>query len=60
MPGGGQRQPELGWGPEFAGREGLHIKHVEAPRKRRNGLVAGLLVLGGVALLMVIVALALR
>jgi hypothetical protein len=59
MPGGGARQPELGWGPEFGG-EGYHFRHGGRPRRRPNGLAAGLVVLGGLAVLMIVAALVLR
>jgi hypothetical protein len=53
MPGGGPRQSELGWGRGLDG-EGFRDRH------RPNGLLAGLLVLGGLAVLMIVAALLLR
>jgi predicted metalloprotease len=57
-PGGGPPLPQVGWGPEF--EAGGQIRHGGPQRKRRSGLLAGLLLLGGVAVLVVIAAVALR
>ncbi|GAB3822673.1 neutral zinc metallopeptidase [Kribbella italica] len=57
-PGGGPALPQVGWGPDF-GADG-HIRHGGPQRKRRTGLVAGVLLLGGVGALVVIAALTLR
>jgi uncharacterized protein len=60
MPGGGPPRPALDWGPEFGGGEGFRFRHGGPPRRRPNGLAGALLVLGGLAVLVVIAALALR
>ena len=57
-PGGGPALPQVGWGPDFG--TGGQIRHGGPPRKRRTGLLAGLLLLGGVGVLVVITALTLR
>ena len=58
-PGGAPALPRVGWGPEFGGEH--HLGHsAPAPRKHLSGLLVGLLVLGGVAVVAVIAALALR
>ncbi|HEY0472877.1 MAG TPA: neutral zinc metallopeptidase [Kribbella sp.] len=61
MPGGEPPLPRVGWGPEFGGGRPHHFQHGgPQPKRRSTGLLAGLLVLGGVAALVVIAALALR
>ncbi|WBQ04548.1 neutral zinc metallopeptidase [Kribbella sp. CA-293567] len=58
-PGGGPAQPPVGWGPDLGG--GRHFRHGgPQPRRRPTGLLFSLLLLGGVAALVVTVALALR
>lgn len=57
-PGGDPALPEVGWGPEFGGGR---IKHGgPRTRRRKTGLRISLLLLGGVAMAVVIAALALR
>ncbi|ADB30133.1 protein of unknown function zinc metallopeptidase putative [Kribbella flavida DSM 17836] len=57
-PGGGPALPPVGWGPEFGGQH--HFQHGGPARRRRSGLVRSLLLLGGVGVLVVVAALALR
>lgn len=57
-PGGDPALPAVGWGPEFGGGR---IKHGgPQTRRRKTGLGISLLLLGGVAVAVVIAALALR
>jgi predicted metalloprotease len=60
-PGGEPPLPQVGWGPEFGGGRQYHFQHGgPQPKRRSTGLVVGLLLLGGVAVLVVVAALALR
>ncbi|GAA1594189.1 hypothetical protein GCM10009789_55330 [Kribbella sancticallisti] len=65
-PGGEPAQPQVGWGPEFDGTSPdqssqFHFKKGgPQPRRRPTGVIAGLLLLSGVAVFVVIVALILR
>ena len=58
-PGGGPAQPRVGWGPDFGGEHEFQHGGPQS-RKHISGLLLGLLVLGGVAVVVVIAALALR
>jgi predicted metalloprotease len=60
MPGGDPALPLVGWGPEIGGGP-KHFQHGgPQPKRRRTGLAISLLLLGGVAVAVVIAALALR
>jgi predicted metalloprotease len=59
-PGGGPARPEVGWGPEFGTGRDYHFRHGGPPRRRRTGLAVGLFVIGGLAVAVVIAALAFR
>jgi predicted metalloprotease len=60
--GGEPPLPPVGWGPEFGGGEQYHFQRGGPARPNRDstGLLVGLLLLGGVAALLLIAALALR
>jgi predicted metalloprotease len=58
-PGGGPAQPRVGWGPDFGGEHEFQHGGPQS-RKHISGLLLGLVVLGGVAVVVVIAALALR
>jgi len=58
-PGGEPAPPPVGWGPDFGGKR--QIQHGgPQPKRRRTGLAVSLLLLGGVAVAVVIAAVALR
>ncbi len=58
-PGGEPTRPPVGWGPEFGGEHHFQ-KGGPQPRRRQTGVVASLLLLGGVAVFVVVIAFALH
>jgi hypothetical protein len=59
-PGGGPPRPPVGWGPQFGTGRDFHFRPGGPPRRRRAGLVVGLLVLGCVTAAVLITVLAFR
>jgi uncharacterized protein len=59
MPGGEPALPRVGWGPEIGGEHTFQHGGPQ-PRRRSTGLAISLLLLGGIAVAVVIAALALR